>query len=94
MSIADDILRFARPEHEARPVPIIGQPKVGEFLLVAQITCTCGKTFLWSGKPTRMTEHQTRVQCECGMIVTMLDWPVYSETGEAIFSMGFRQVKS
>lgn len=41
-------------------IPILGQPKVGDWMITIHLTCTCGKNFLLSGKAG------TGRVCECG----------------------------
>lgn len=51
-------------------LPIIGQPKINDWTLSVVITCSCGQTFLWSGKP-----QQTTAQCHCKRLYTVMTWP-------------------
>lgn len=62
-------------------IPIIGQPKIGDFTLTFHITCPCGHSFLFSGK---VGGHRPCGGAGCDKIYLLPVWPTASANGKDI----------
>ena len=65
-------------------VPIIGQPKIGDWFFAFAVTCTCGHPFLVKGKPG----PESTVRCKCGLLYRLLGMPTANELGEISVPLG------
>jgi hypothetical protein len=67
-------------------IPIIGQPRVGEFQVTFIVECPCSKTFLFSGVPGSMRPCGGP---ECKRIYKLLAWPTVNPvTGDIDAPLG------
>jgi hypothetical protein len=67
-------------------IPIIGQPKVGEWFFTMLVTCSCGQSILITGQPGPSSVKA----CECGKAYALLGLPTLSEGGVINFPLGCR----
>jgi hypothetical protein len=56
-------------------IPIIGEPKMGDWSFTLSIICTCNKVILWMGKPAWAGGPGSIVGCGCGKMYTLLAMP-------------------
>jgi hypothetical protein len=69
----------------AAQVPIIGQPKVGDWFFTMNIICSCGQTILLSGRPGVV------VQClgaDCTRLYRLNDLPSLTADGNIDVPLG------
>jgi hypothetical protein len=74
-------------------VPILGQPKIGDFTFAFVLTCPCGHTFLWTGK---VKEIKACPGTECKKLYMLSDWPIMLPDGKlnVNLAVGFSQPAS
>jgi hypothetical protein len=57
-------------------IPIIGQPKIGDWFFTVQITCSCGHSMILAGQPG------TFKICPCLKAYRMMGMPTLNPLGE------------
>ncbi len=67
-------------------VPIIGQPKAGDWFVTVNIICSCGHTVMLTGKPGVMGA------CECKKVYRLNGMPKLTADGLIDIPLGIGQV--
>lgn len=73
-------------------VPIIGQPKIGDWSLSFVLECTCETRHLFTGKPASATKPGTILTCKCGKAYMVMGMPQQDPlTGDLVVNLAMRE---
>lgn len=74
-------------------IPIIGQPKLGDWSFTISIQCLCEKSILWLGKPGWAGGPGSIVACGCGKMYTVTAMPERDQvSGDLNVKLAMREV--